>query len=97
MVMDIGSEVKDLLEDKIDEVFLAMQEKYNITSGDVDPWVAYKIDELVNEISLEIAATIEYEKGDWIGDDEVKEACENGKCNECKKHAPEIVGKKEIK
>lgn len=82
--MDTFNEVKELLDDKINDVFLAMQEKLNIADGNIDPWAANQLDELEDRIADLIASVLDYEMV-FDADDGVDEACEDGKCEKCDK------------
>ena len=80
--MDIRNEVRELLDDKINDVFFAMQEKLGIADGNIDPWAANQIDELEDRIADLIASVLDYEMV-FDADDGVDEACEDGKCEKC--------------
>ena len=55
-------EVRALLEGKIHEVFLELQMAHGITSGDIEPLMALKLDELTDALAEHIAKVIEWEK-----------------------------------
>ena len=55
-------EVKELLDEKIHDIFSHMQAKLDITGGDIDPWDALRLVELRDNMAGHIAKVLEYEK-----------------------------------
>lgn len=58
--------LKELVHDKIQEVFLEMQEENNITNGDIDPWDAQQLDYVEGALYQIIKRVLEYQKGGII-------------------------------
>ncbi len=56
------STIKDLLTEKIDEIFIKIQDSEKIENGDISPLDGLAIDEKIDEISEIIARVIEYQK-----------------------------------
>lgn len=54
--------ITELLDQKINEVFLAIQEEENITDGFIEPLDAIELDELTEKMATLIAKVIAYEK-----------------------------------
>ena len=81
---DIREETRELLEGKVDEVFEKLQRKYNVALGYPEPWVANKIDELITDLATWIADMVVNQTEDKYArrDDNVGEACDDGKCCE---------------
>ena len=69
--MDLRNEVRDLLENKINELFVAFQEKLGITDGDIDPWQANRLDEQVDEMAENITSILHWEQDgqSWMGEE----------------------------
>lgn len=55
--------LKELIHDKINEIFLEMQEANGITNGDIDPFDAVYLDKLEECLEQHIARIIKYQKG----------------------------------
>ena len=54
--------MKEILERKINDIFLEQQIKNNIESGDIEPLDAIKLDKLVDELTELITKVLEYQK-----------------------------------
>ena len=50
----IQQEIKNVLEEKINDVFLQFQNKLNISNGDISPWDAVKLDTQMDALTLTI-------------------------------------------
>lgn len=55
--------LKQLIHDKINEIFLEMQEKEGITNGDIEPLDALFLDELEEQLAQVINHILDYQKG----------------------------------
>lgn len=45
-VVEIEFSLKDLIEEKVDEIFLAYQNAHDITNGDIEPMDAFKLEQI---------------------------------------------------
>ena len=59
---DNKKQIQGLLEDKINDVFAIIQDQEGITSGDIEPLMAFELDELTEKMAVLIAKVIEFEK-----------------------------------
>lgn len=55
--------LKQLIHDKINEIFLEMQNAEGITDGGIDPFDAMYLDQLEEQLEQHIARIIKYQKG----------------------------------
>lgn len=55
--------LKELVHDKIDEIFLEMQNANNITDGGIYPLDVLRLEEIEEELTELIARAIKYQKG----------------------------------
>lgn len=56
------TEVNDLLDEKINEVFYEMQKKFGIESGDISPMDAFELDEITKKLTKHIVKVLETQK-----------------------------------
>lgn len=59
---EIKSFAFNLIDEKVNEIFLEIQDANNIDSGDIHPMRAFKLDEVEEELSEVIAETIVYDE-----------------------------------
>lgn len=59
----MNREIKALLEDKINDVFIEMQQKMDIKSGDITPEMAFTLDEELNRLTEMIRDILCMQKG----------------------------------
>lgn len=59
--------ISNILDKKVDEVFLETQEHFGITNGDVRPEDAYALSEKLIEVAALIGKIIRLQKGEWCG------------------------------
>ncbi len=57
------AKIDTLLDIKINEIFLAMQEEFGIKNGDVEPLDAYELSEKQIELSVIIGRILRKQKG----------------------------------
>lgn len=50
----IDDEVLECLKEKVNDVFLEFAQKYNIKTGDCDPWDCLRLDEKTEELAAQI-------------------------------------------
>ena len=55
--------LKELIHDKIDEIFLQLQNANNINDGGIYPLDAIRLDEIEEELAELIERVINYQKG----------------------------------
>ena len=55
--------INEMLEEKINDIFLEIQEEEGIESGDIAPIDSYVLDNLTMELAEKIANVINYQKG----------------------------------
>jgi len=65
-------EIYKLVEEKIDEIFLTLQNKEGITSGDITPGQAFELDDLQEKLAKLIDEVIQLEKGWWDPDEDYR-------------------------
>ena len=58
--------LRELVHNKIDEIFLEMQKANNITNGDIDPWDAQRLDHVTGALYQTIKDILECQKGGII-------------------------------
>ena len=56
--------IKDLLDEKVNEVFIECQSEMSITSGDIAPEMALRLDEELENVAEMITDIVEMQKGD---------------------------------
>ena len=54
--------LKELIHEKINEVFLEYQQKHGITSGDIDPWDAQRLERIEDSLADLIEYVCSYQK-----------------------------------
>ncbi len=59
---NLKKEILNLLEKKVNEIFVEIQDREGITSGDIEPFDAVELDELEEHMASLIAKVISYEK-----------------------------------
>lgn len=59
--------ISGILDKKVDEVFLEIQEHFGITNGDVRPEDAYELSEKLIEVSTLIGRIVRLQKGELCG------------------------------
>jgi hypothetical protein len=62
-VIEVEFSLKDLIEEKVDEIFLAYQNAHGITNGDISPMDAFKLDEIEEMLKAHIAYVCAKQKG----------------------------------
>lgn len=62
-IYDILPCVEELVHDKIDEIFLELQDIHNITDGGIDPLDGLKLEEIEEALAELIERVINYQKG----------------------------------
>ena len=61
------AKIDALLAEKINEIFLAMQEEFNIKNGDVEPLDDYELGEKQIELSVIIGRILRKQRGErWL-------------------------------
>jgi len=60
---DILKYTKNLLNDKIEEIFIDIHQKFNTESGDITPDQQFKLDELIEELSKLITSQVHQNLG----------------------------------
>lgn len=55
--------LRKLIREKIDEIFLEMQNAEGITDGGIDPFDVVYLDQLEQQLEQHISRIIEYQKG----------------------------------
>ena len=55
--------LRQLIRDKIDEIFLECQEKEGITDGGIDPFDAIELEQIELSLCVLIKRVINYQKG----------------------------------
>ena len=63
-VIEVEFSLKDLIEEKVDEIFLAYQNAHDITNGDISPMDAFKLDEIEEMLKIHIEYVCEKQKED---------------------------------
>lgn len=58
--------IDTLLTEKLDEIFLAMQERFNIKNGDVEPLDAYELMEKQMELSMVVGRILRKQRGEKV-------------------------------
>lgn len=58
--------IDTLLTEKLDEIFLAMQERFNIKHGDVEPLDAYELMEKQMELSMVVGRILRKQRGERV-------------------------------
>ncbi len=53
-VVEVEFSLKDLIEEKVDEIFLAYQNAHDITNGDIEPMDALKLDQIEEMLKAHI-------------------------------------------
>lgn len=53
-VVEVEFSLKDLIEEKVDEIFLAYQNAHDITNGDIEPMDALKLDHIEEMLKAHI-------------------------------------------
>ena len=64
MDKDRKSLIKEILNEKIDEVYMKLQTKFGIENGDIDPLQLLHQEELVDKLTNLINKVLHYQKGD---------------------------------
>ena len=59
---NLKKEILNLLDKKVNEIFVEIQDREGITSGDIEPFDAVELDELEEHMASLIAKVISYEK-----------------------------------
>ena len=59
---EIKKQIQTLLEDKINDIFATVQDQEGITSGDIEPMMAFELDELTEKLAILMSKVIEFEK-----------------------------------
>ena len=54
--------IREMLEDKVNEIFVEEQTKRGITSGDVDPWDSIKLDQMLDLVANRIEAILKFQE-----------------------------------
>ena len=54
--------LKQLIRDKVDEIFLEMQNAEGITDGEIEPFDALYLEQLEEQLEQHIARVIKYQK-----------------------------------
>lgn len=62
-VVEIEFSLKDLIEEKVNEIFLAYQNTHQITNGDIEPMDALKLDEIEEMLKAHIEHVCAKQKG----------------------------------
>lgn len=55
--------IMELLNDKIEDVFLELQDELEIEDGDIQPSDYFKLNELLEELATHIETVVKYQKG----------------------------------
>lgn len=59
----MNEKIFEMLEEKINDIFLEIQEEEGIESGDIMPLDSYVLENLTMELAETIASVIEFQKG----------------------------------
>ena len=59
--------IKRLLEEKINEAFAEIQSDNNITSGDIEPFDSFQLDDLTTDLAKLIETVIKKQMTQWAG------------------------------
>lgn len=60
--MNTKEKILSLLEDKVDEIFLEMQNKLNIEDGNIFPMDAFELDNCINALADKIEVVLNSQK-----------------------------------
>ena len=63
-VIEVEFSLKDLIEEKVDEIFLAYQNANDITNGDIEPMDALKLDHIEEMLKAHIEYVCAKQKGE---------------------------------
>ena len=63
-VVEVEFPLKDLIEEKVDEIFLAYQNAHDITNGDIEPMDALKLDHIEEMLKAHIEYVCAKQKGE---------------------------------
>lgn len=58
----MNEKVRELLEEKVNDIFLEMQNELNITSGDISPSMAFDLDEEMDNLANIITQILKEQK-----------------------------------
>lgn len=52
--MELYNKIRDLLDDSVTDIFLKLQDEYNIECGDCPPLMEYELNDCVDELAESI-------------------------------------------